>query len=605
MIVLGINDSHDASACLVQDGKLLVALSEERVQRIKSTGGFPQGAIEACLAVTGITRDDIDFVALATEKLVPNNIYNINATFTVSDFLRMHEEYFFPRLYKNEKIKFADVFPDYKPAGDLVYPLEKIPFITSAEFQGQEQEDIQKMRRDFTAEYFGVDREQVVFVNHHQSHAYYSYYIAPEKHERMAIVTSDSGGDSAYTSISIVDEKGLTKIWEDHDSLIGKIYTAVTLQLGMRPNEHEYKVMGLAPYAAEFHKKGPREIFLNALQVEGLAFKRNPQMKDFFFYFRDRLKQYRFDGIAGGLQDFVETRLTEWFINIGNETQTKHFIFSGGVANNVKANKKLCELDCVETIFIPPGPGDESLSIGAAFSVVHDQLGYVATKKCIVSRSNAYWGPDIIERDCQEFQEHPYIKKHFRRISNCPLSKIAEIIAGGEVVALCFGRMEFGSRALGHRSLVADPSKSHIVRKINDLIKKRDFWMPFTPSILDTDYDQYVVDPKNIGSPYMTITYDSTEAGKAALPAASHPYDYTLRPQKVTVDTCPVYYQLIREFKKISGVGALLNTSLNIHGKPIVNKPLDIINEILVPHDIPLKYILVGSDLYVRVKESQ
>ncbi|MBI5557307.1 MAG: hypothetical protein HY885_06680 [Deltaproteobacteria bacterium] len=605
MIVLGINDSHDASACLVKDGDLLVALSEERVQRIKSTGGFPHGAIGSCLHEAGITRKDIDYVALATERLVPNNIYNVNATFTVADFLRMHEEYFYPRIYKGVEVKFAEVFSGYKPCGDLLYPLDKVPFITSAEFQGNEEEEIQRMRSDFAADYFGIDKERVIFVNHHKSHAYYSYYITPEKQAKMAIVTSDSGGDSAYTSISIVDEKGITKIWEDHDSLIGKIYTAVTLQLGMRPNEHEYKVMGLAPYASEFHKKGPREVFLNALQVDGLGFQRNPAMKDFFFYFRDQLKPYRFDGIAGGLQDFVEIRLNEWFNNIGKKAGTGHFIFSGGVANNVKANKKLCELDAVETLFIPPGPGDESLAIGAAYSVICDKIGHHEAGKRIKSKHNAYWGPDIVEDDCAKFRDHPYVKKHFRAILNCGLRQVAEIIAQGEVVALCFGRMEFGSRALGHRSLVADPSKPEIVRKINDLIKKRDFWMPFTPSILDENYDEYVVDPKHIGSPYMTITFDSTEEGRSALKAANHPYDYTVRPQKITAAMCPIYYELIHEFKKITGIGALLNTSLNIHGKPIVNKPIDIINEILLPQDIPLKYILVGSDLYIRNEDQQ
>lgn len=599
MIILGIQDSHDASACIVQDGRLLAAISEERFQRIKSVGGFPHRAIAACLKEANLKSEDLDHVAIATEKLVPTNIHNLTASFGISDYWKLNEQYYYSLLYEGKKVRLADLFPDFKPVGDLAYPVHKIPFITTAEIEGDEMEEIQRMRQEFTASHLGLDPAKISFYNHHRCHALYAYYINPKKSDRMVVVTSDAGGDAAYTSISQVEGGRFNLLLHSRNSLIGKIYSSITLLLGMKPDEHEYKVMGLAPYASEYHKKVPRQIFLDALKVEGLDFAKNPSMKDFFFYFRDQLKPYRFDGIAGGLQDFVEIRLCEWFKNISAKTGMRDFVFSGGVANNVKANKRISELDCVDSLFVPAGPGDESLSIGAAYSAYYDTQGAGKAFEAIQPQTNAYWGPAVDMADHLKFKQNPFIAQHYEVIDNCPLSKVAQAIAEGEVVALCHGRMEFGARALGHRSLVADPSRPESVRKINELIKKRDFWMPFTPSVLDERYDDYVINPKKNNSDFMTMTYDTTKQGREYLKGAMHPYDYTIRPQRVTQKTCPLYYQLISEFKKLTGIGALLNTSLNIHGKPIVCQPTDLLNEILMAN-IPLKYIFVDPVFYVR-----
>ncbi|HCV33610.1 MAG TPA: hypothetical protein DGF10_02990 [Acidimicrobiaceae bacterium] len=600
MLVLGINDSHDASACLVQDGRLLVAISEERLQRIKSVGGFPAHAIRACFEVAGVTARDVDHVAIATEKLVPNNIHNVATTFSVSDYLKWQEDYYYPILFENKQVRLADVFPSYEPKGDLAYPISTIPFATTNEVGADVLDDIKHMRRQFVADHVGIDDARISFHRHHRCHAWYAYYTNPNRHQRMAIVTADAGGDGAYDSVHLVENGLFREVTETRSNLIGKIYSSVTLLLGMRPNEHEYKVMGLAPYASEYHKQGPRNVFLDSLAVDGLKFKTNSEVRDHFFYFKDKLRIYRFDGIAGGLQDFVETRLCEWFENIGSELKTNHFAFNGGVANNVKANKRLIESARVDSFFVPPGPGDENLSIGAAYLAIYDQLGPEKAHEVIRSNETAYWGPDVDQANKRTFSEHPFIKQYYRQINNVDLREVAKVLAAGEIVGLCNGRMEFGSRALGHRSLIADPSSQDSVRKINDLIKKRDFWMPFTPSVLDSSYDDYIVNPKSISSAFMTGCFDTTELGRKHLKGATHPYDYTARPQRVTEDTCPRYHALITAFKEESGIGAVLNTSLNIHGKPIVMNPTDLIDEILVGGDIPLKYILIEDTFYAR-----
>jgi len=539
-------------------------------------------------------------VAMASENLVPNNIHNVGASFSVKDYLKWEEEYYYPILYEGQNVKLVDVFPDYAPKGDLYYPVDKIPFITTNEMRGNGMEAIREMRLLSTSKFLNIDQEKISFYRHHRCHAFYGYYVNSNKKEKITVVTSDAGGDGAYTSIYGVDKGVFSKINESRNCLIGKIYTSVTLLLGMRPNEHEYKVMGLAPYASEYQKAGPREVFMNALSVDGIDFVKDPEMMDFFFYFRERLKPYRFDGIAGGLQDFVEARLCEWFNNLVRDVGNRDFVFCGGVANNVKANKRILELDGVSSVFVPPGPGDENLSIGAAYCAIYDQMGPEKAMETIKPLRDAFWGGDVDPNDHQSFKEHEFIMENYERFDEYSLSDVARLIAGGEVVGICQGRMEFGPRALGHRSLVADPSNPDSVRKINDLIKKRDFWMPFTPSILDECFEEYVLNSKEIDTAYMTITCDSTEKARDHLKAAIHPYDYTVRPQRVTRETCDFYYNLIKAFRKITGIGAVLNTSLNIHGRPIVMNPTDLLREILMDGNIELKYLCIGNSFYKK-----
>ena len=226
--------------------------------------------------------------------------------------------------------------------------------------------------------------------------------------------------------------------------------------------------------------------------------------------------------------------------------------------------------------------------------------GLSKTAELVNKVENAYWGPNLNNKEIEKFKLHPFIKKNFTQIKDKHFEKTSAILAKGEILFFCYGRMEFGQRALGHRSILCDPSKFESIKKINTTIKKRDFWMPFTPSILKKFADKYVLNPKNIPSSFMTTCYDTTEIGKKHLRAAIHPYDFTVRPQIVTKKTCPAYYMLIEKFHKKTGIGGLLNTSLNIHDKPIVCQPLDIINEILKNNNKAINYVYVQDTLYKR-----
>ena len=599
MIILGINDSHDASACIVKDGKLIVAISEERIQRVKGTAGFPIGAINECLDCSGLKKSDIDLIAFGSKYITPGNVWNMVASFSIHDYLSLQNEYYYPILHKGDNIKLVDIFPKYKPVSKLSYPYETIPFGMTNELDDSVFDLINEMRIQHASEQLNIDKSKIKFFDHHSCHAYYAFYNATLRNKELAVVTADAGGDKAYSSIHHVKNGKFTEIHRARNNLIGKIYSSITLLLSMKPDEHEFKVMGLAPYASDYQKKGPRKVFDECLKVDGLNFVKNKEMIDHFQYFKERLKGFRFDGIAGALQDWTDEILSKWFENISKELNIHDFVFCGGISNNIKANKAISEKNFVNSFFVPAAPGDENLSIGACYMAIYEEYGYKAAMEIISINQTAYWGPSITASDINLFSNNEFIVKNYECIENIDYAELADILSTGEIMAVCFENMEFGSRALGHRSLIADPSNPVSLKKINDLIKKRDFWMPFTPSIIDYKYDDYLVNNKDLPTSFMTMSFDTKSEGKENLISAIHPYDQTVRPQKVTIETCPRYYKLIDHFYKKTGVGAVLNTSLNIHGKPIVNHPIEIVNEILM-QNIPLNYILINDNLYSR-----
>lgn len=602
MIILGITDTHDASACLIKDGRLIMAVAEERLQRVKNISSFPRKSIEHIFKTLEYKYSDIDHVAVATKNVTHLNFWNVVSDFSNNDWLKLHNDYYFPLIYKNKKIKIKNIFPKYKPSTKMGYPCNKIPFVTNEEASGKDLKNLQILRKKYISRFLNIDKNKIKFYDHHICHALYAYYTNSNnlRKKRVAIVTSDSGGDGIYNTVSIIDNGKYKELSRSKNNLIGKIYETTTLLLGMNPARHLYKVMGLAPYASERYKKGPRDIFLNSLKVNKLDFKKDIKMKDHFFYFKKRLENFRFDGIAGGLQDFVEIRLVEWFKNISKIGKTHNFIFSGGVANNVKANKILIEQNFVKSFFVPPGPGDESLSIGSAYAALVNFYGMENLNNYIQPATNAYWGSNINLQEQKKFNNHPYIKKNFNFFKDKSLTRTAKVLAKGEIVLFCLGRMEFGQRAMGHRSILSNPSKFEQIKKINDTIKKRDFWMPFTPSILEENFKKYIVNPKEIQSDYMTVCFDSTKLAKKHFKAAIHPYDFTIRPQKVSKKTCPEYYKLLKKFKKLTGIGGLLNTSLNVHDKPIIYQPSGIIKEILRGDLRNINHIFIQDTLYIK-----
>ncbi len=600
-VILGINDTHDAAAALIKGGKVLCAVAEERIQRVKSVGGFPKGAIEACLRYAGLDYDDIDLVAVAGTRAVPVNLLGTMSTHSTEDFYRLQEKKRYPQFYEGRTVPYSEVFPDYRPKGNVHYPLDRIPLKESREMTPAEKRAVAEIRLEFIAETCGVPRTHVHTLDHHTCHAYYAYYASPLRGFPVTVLTLDAGGDGIYDSINLFDELGrFNRLHASHDCIIGPLYTMVTLLLGMRPYEHEYKVMGLAPYAKEHVKRRTRELLLEFMNLNGFRFSRNPEMKDLFWHTKDLLKHERFDGIAGGLQDFAEFFLTAWTQSAIAATRAPKVAYAGGVALNVKANKLIAELEGLEGLYVPPGPGDESLSIGAVWALM-DRLNPAGDhRERIEPLANAYIGPDFNNGEIDEFRAHPAVAGRFREVSADPELLVAQALQDQRIVGVCRGRMEFGPRSLGHRSLLANPSQREAVRQINEAIKGRDFWMPFAPSILEEYLPEYVHDNGRMDLSYMTVCLDSTPEGQVRMPAALHPYDMTVRVQSVGQSQTPAYHSLLSRFRELTGLGGVLNTSLNIHGKPIVMRPIDVAEELLSQENVAIDDILVGNRFFTR-----
>jgi carbamoyltransferase len=279
----------------------------------------------------------------------------------------------------------------------------------------------------------------------------------------------------------------------------------------------------------------------------------------------------RFDWIAGGLQRFTETVLTQWVRNCIRATGIGRIVLGGGIFMNVKANKLIMELPEVTDLFVYPSCGDETNAMGAAYCVYAQKAGFAGIKPL----REVYFGPrhanEEVERALRAYRFQSAVK--FTKLPNIERS-IAELLAAGQVVARHCGREEFGARALGNRSILANPKDTHSIRVINEAIKSRDFWMPFAASILAERASDYVVNPKSIKSPYMILTFDTTDRFPD-IAAGTHPYDHTVRPQIVEQSWNPRYHSLIKEFADITGVGGVLNTSFNLHGFPIASSPAD------------------------------
>lgn len=458
---------------------------------------------------------------------------------------------------------------------------------------GEEKEIFNRWRIEKVCRDFGIGEEKVCIMNHEHSHAAYGIYgSAFKSYDDVLCVVYDGYGDESNASVHIYENGKIKRICKYSDYNIGRLYRYMTLLLGMKPNEHEYKVMGLAPYATEYIYKKPLEVFRKAYRFENGKVIIDPQLKDNYYYFRERLEGMRFDGIAAALQILTEEMnknlIKFWMKKTGKE----RCVLSGGVSMNIKANMEIGKLDCVKDLFVVGSAGDESLCVGAIFAYL-DSIGRGSQ---IQGMESLYLGDCV--RNEEIAQEISAIdKEKYEIIKNADVNLIADKLASGYILGRVAGNMEFGARALGNRSILADPRRRDIVERINKKIKNRDFWMPFTPSILEEDAEQFLDNPKKFVYPYMSVACETTQYARENLKAAIHPADFTARPQLVSAKSNCEYYDLIKAFKDITGIGALLNTSLNIHGYPIVRTAAE---GVKVLENSDLDGLILGRDLILR-----
>jgi carbamoyltransferase len=543
--ILGVNESHNAGACLLKDGKVLSCVQEERFNRIKIYIGFPFKSIEYVLRQSNITIDQVDMIVLSFLEPAPNLL---DLQMKSTPFLYNKLEKLYHKIYRYEKLKRLG----RKVYKELFYKKYKDRQIKNI------------------SEALKIPPEKIISAHHHICHSYAPLFTTDIKDP--VVITHDGAGDGLCGMISVANNGNLKAIATTPiENSLGHLYEHITQYLGMRPIHDEYKVMGLAPYAYKGDADKVYKVLKDLAWVDNLRFFTKVNSLHFYDWFKTNLNGYRFDWVAGAAQRLTEELLLKYVKEAVEKTGIHNVVAGGGVFMNVKANMAIQYAPFVDKFHPCPSSGDESTTIGAAFygyKLWCEQNSKPFNPEPLTS---LYLGPSSSDEEIiAAFKKHNLDEKYkIERIENIE-EEIVELIVKGKIVARFKGRMEWGARALGNRSILANPSKLEIVEPLNKQIKSRDFWMPFAPTILAEREKDYIINPKNTKSPFMTIAFDSTDLAKKELRAAMHTYDKTLRPQILTKEANESYWKLIKKFEELTGIGGVLNTSFNLHGEPIV-----------------------------------
>lgn len=572
MIILGINNMHDASAAIIVDGTVVAAAEEERFSRRKHHVGFPAGAIRYCLKESGTSMKDVNVVALSWRPWVLGTRV-LNALKSVS---------FSKKAFQAKASR---------GIGQM----------------GNEWYELFTMKR-LIKQHFGTLTGKVHYIDHHLCHAVSAFYVSP--FDKAAALTIDGAGEdntTVFWTCEGTEIKRIAAIKIPHS--LGQFYAAITGFLGFKIQSDEYKVMGMAPYGKpayadffrnevfDFCKDGTFRIkkrFLDYhLARQGIFLPETMKVLGKNRLPDEEVTSNHID-IAKSAQVVLEEVLFHMANHLHCETQVDTLCLAGGVALNCVANGKLLDNTPFRQIFIQPAAGDAGTSIGAALYVYH-QYNREPRKYQMM---DAYLGPSYSHQECiVTLNEFSLSYKELTKEELC--SKIATVLSEGKLVCWFQGRMEWGPRALGNRSLLADPRRAEMRDIINLKVKHREPFRPFAPSVLEEKSYDYFGNP--IPSPFMLFAFKVHPNRQKDIPAVTH-VDGTARPQTVRKAANPLYWNLIKEFENRTGVPVLLNTSFNVQ-EPIVCSPKDavacflktkvdylVLNNLLIeqPHKIPL-----------------
>ncbi len=584
MRVIGINEGHNGSVVVLEDGVITFALQEERLNRIKEYVGFPEQALDFTLGYLGLSPDDIDAVCLS-------NLSSPSPGRKREYHLRSYDEN-------------AESVIDHLRSGNFRYAQKRawrqMPRSVRA-FGARWRHSHSNADVEAILTSRGFPPAKIRRTLHHKNHAACAYFgMRQNAVDKYLVLTLDGAGDGICSQVYVAENGKMTLLAETPGGhSVGQIYSRMTHMMGMRPHEHEYKLMGMAPYADSKYSR-PVVEFLNTLldldPDNPMKFK--SQCGDTAYVERileKGLKRVRFDSLCGGMQEFCENLMVKWVRACVKETGIRKVVAAGGVFMNVKANKLISELEEIEFFDVFPSCGDETLAFGAAW------LGAIDLDPSINDRivfNNFYLGPDA-DYDIDEAMIEYGDRFEFVADENMS-ERVANLLAEGEIVARASGPMEFGARALGNRTIMADPGRPDVIPTINKMIKMRDFWMPFAPSMLREWCDKYIVRPSTLPeeavSPWMMHTFDTTEL-RSEMRGATHPYDGTARAQVVCNSINPGYHDILTRFAEKKNKGVILNTSFNLHGFPIVMGAKD---ALYVADHSEIQYLLLPGYLAVK-----
>jgi len=462
--IISYHDGHTATAALICDGKLEACVSEERFSRNKCQMGYPKKSIEYCLSVLG--ERSLNKV-LVSGKRPPDPVQiraSHSTTANMGDLIDLQYNYFRPIFIEGESQK--DVYYAYykNMFESKEFPDSNYLGMESAKWSYEPQKDTQLFREiqiKTIVDHLrtdNIEKKNIHFVEHHPGHAAYAYYASNFRKKECLVFTLDGSGEGVNATISVVKNDVLSEVYRTTECNIGRLWKYITLLLAMTPDQHEFKVMGLAPYAHKYHAEKVLKIFEdNFLSNDGIGFKYNKRPKDIYFSFKKLLEGHRFDSIAAGLQLYTEKIVYQWMRNAMLKYSINRVVFSGGVSMNIKLNKHIASMPEIEDFYVSPSGGDESLAIGSYYKYTKE--------KEIKPLSSIYLGPKY--SSVEVIHAIQSYNNKYRVDESVTYSDVASLIAEGNIVARFDGRMEFGARALGNRSILGDPSKIETMKRIN------------------------------------------------------------------------------------------------------------------------------------------
>jgi len=545
MIILGIADNHDSGAAIVADGELIAAVNQERIDRHKHSGAFPKGAIDATLDAAGLRASDVDRVV-------------VGSAFTPSAALRAMPGWHHSR---KEDGQFSPLLHAY-----IVYQ-------SALRRSGLHELEVDACRAILAERIqpLGLGHAELVMMDHHEAHAQGAFRTQP--HDPCLVLTVDAMGDGTSATVWVGSGGDLElRARQSGLACVNTFYSRITQMLGFRPNRHEGKITGLAAYA-----EAPPDLLDHLRQRFRVHDGRFLRMDPFRIDRPDdpywsRLLRWSREEVASAAQQVLEEMVTQFVAHHVRTTGVGNVAVAGGAFANVKLNQRIAELPEVAHLWVYPHMGDGGLAAGGA-------LGSAGAHPQVMS--HAHLGPSFGRRDLSKALERG---NHPRQDAACTttldgiagdVERVAAIVAGGGAVGRFEGAMEWGPRALGHRSVLASVADPAVNTWLNERLDRSEF-MPFAPIVRAEDADRWFVgvDKARDSARFMTVCFDCTESFKKLAPAAVH-VDGTARPQLLRASDDPALHALLGRMEDLTGVPALINTSFNLHEEPIVCTPSD------------------------------
>jgi len=585
MRILGIYDDHNCGCAIIEDGKILAAVEEERLSRIKLHNGNekdqgpPYRSLEAVLRLTHSSPDNVERIAIAIappaqlmKQVLRDLVDEKNFRWWLSSFITRSPRWdnywlFYPYFYNWYRL----------------------------------------VRTKRLLRKYGLGDKPIDLVDHHTAHAASAFYTRGVN-EAM-VFTLDGQGDGLCGSVFKGKGNRLRKIAvvPSYHSL-GLFYNLITWALGFKPNRHEGKITGLAAYG---NYERVRPLYDQLFTFNGVGefqytlaekawwhhpYPHRTNYPRFLEPIREQLSRYSREDIAAGVQHVSEVYTTRWVSRYLKDMGAVDLCLAGGVFANVRINQEVSELENVRSVFIFPAMGDGGLCVGAALYSYYQQQP--VDDQCVPCRlEHVYLGPSYTDEEIvAELKKHNLYYEYCRNIEE----RIGELLAAGKVVARFNGPMEYGPRALGNRSILYQPTDPTVNDWLNKKLRRTEF-MPFAPSTLREDLgrEYKMIGDNEMPALYMTITFDCTEEMHRHCPAVVH-VDGTARPQLVDEAINPSYYRILQAYKRLTGLSSFINTSFNMHEEPIVCSPYDAIRAFKLGH---LDYLAAGHFLVPSERE--